>query len=120
MKRRHHELQVWQEAIKLVTDIYRLTESFPPHELYGLASQMRRSAVSIPSNIAEGAARGSSNEFFRFLTIARGSLSELDTQLTIAVELGYIDVENLSRKRMDDVFGLLGGLMNSIKSSVDR
>ena len=88
--RRHHELQVWREAIELVEEAYRLTSAFPREELYGLTSQMRRAAVSVPSNIAEGAARQSEREFLQFLIIARGSLSELETQVLIAEKLGYM------------------------------
>jgi len=90
VKRKHHELQVWQEAMALVKEIYRITASFPKEEVYALTSQMRRAAVSIPSNIAEGAARNGDKEFLQFLAIARGSLSELETQLLIANDLGYL------------------------------
>jgi len=74
-------LKAWQEAMELVKEIYRVTRDFPKEEIYGLVSQMRRAAVSIPSNISEGAARGGDREFIQFLIIARGSLSELETQL---------------------------------------
>ncbi|PJC75307.1 MAG: hypothetical protein CO012_03670 [Syntrophobacterales bacterium CG_4_8_14_3_um_filter_49_14] len=79
--RKHYELKAWQEAMELVKEIYRVTRDFPKEEIYGLVSQMRRAAVSIPSNISEGAARGGDREFIQFLIIARGSLSELETQL---------------------------------------
>lgn len=85
--RPHHELRVWKEAMTLVTRVYVVTRMFPADERFGLTSQIRRSSVSVPSNIAEGAARGSRQEFLRFLMIARGSLSELDTQLRIAENL---------------------------------
>ncbi len=113
--RRHHELQVWQEAIGLVEDVYRLTSVFPREELYGLASQMRRAAVSVPSNIAEGAARQSDREFLQFLIIARGSLSELDTQVLIAEKLGYVKNMEPIMQRINKVFGLLGGLIRTLK-----
>ena len=112
--RAHHQLRAWQEAIGLVKEVYRLTGAFPREELYGLALQMRRCAVSVPSNIAEGAARGSSREFLHYLTMARGSLSELDTQLVIARELGYPN-DATGAKQLDEVFGLLGGLINSVR-----
>jgi four helix bundle protein len=90
VKRKHHDLRVWQEAIDVVEAIYDLTKRFPKTEIYGLISQMRRSAVSVPSNIAEGASRLSDREFIQFLGVARGSLSELETQITIAERLGYV------------------------------
>ena len=115
--RRHTELLAWQRAIQLVKEVYRLTSTFPDTERYGLTAQMRRSAVSAPSNIAEGAARNGKAEFLHFLGIARGSLSELDTQRVIARELGYCQSDKLIEKLIDDVFGLLGGLINSLKTS---
>lgn len=87
----HHDLDVWKRAISLVTDIYKSTESFPKVEQFGLTNQIRRSAVSIPSNIAEGAARASSKEFSHYLSIALGSVSELETQLIISNNLNFID-----------------------------
>jgi four helix bundle protein len=81
---------VWQKAMALVTEIYKVTKSFPRREDYGLTSQLRRCAVSIPSNIAEGYGRNSRNEYIRFLQIASGSLYELQTQLEIAANLGYL------------------------------
>jgi len=86
----HKDLNVWKESMDLVESIYLLTKSFPKEELYGLTSQMRRSAISIPSNIAEGAARKGDKEFIRFLYIALGSLSELETQILIAKRLSYL------------------------------
>jgi len=87
----HHDLDVWKKAISLVTEVYKLTESFPKVEQYGLTNQIRRSAVSIPSNIAEGAARASSKEFSQFLSIALGSVSELETQLIVSNNLNFIE-----------------------------
>ncbi|GAB1255709.1 hypothetical protein NBRC116494_02110 [Aurantivibrio plasticivorans] len=89
--RKHEKLEVWQDAMDLVTRTYQLTASLPPTEKYGLTSQMRRAAVSIPSNIAEGSARGSTKEFLRFLGIARGSIVELETQLQISNRLSYVE-----------------------------
>ena len=97
MQRLHKRLDVWQESMTLATGIYKLTESFPRSEIYGLASQMRRAAVSVPSNIAEGAARRSSKEFSQFLNVAGGSLSELDTQVEIAANL------DISHQKKDKV-----------------
>ena len=98
----HKQLKVWQKAMKLVVHVYKATQTFPNHEQYGLISQMRRSAVSIPSNIAEGYGRHSDKEIVRFLDIARGSIYELDTQIEISRQLNY-----LSKKDFDIVFGLL-------------
>ena len=114
-RRKHHDLHVWQASMDLVQDVYKVTASFPKDEMYALTSQMRRSAVSVPSNIAEGAARNGSKEFFHFLSISRGSLSELETQIQIALRLGYMEKSNLLEK-VDKVFGLLGGLMKSIRN----
>jgi len=77
----HKDLKVWQESMSLVTQIYKISEDFPKHEVYGLSSQIRRAAISIPSNIAEGAGRKGENEFTRFLYIALGSLSEVETSM---------------------------------------
>ena len=86
----HKDLEVWNKAVDLVTKIYLATKSFHREEVYGITSQLRRSAVSIPSNIAEGAARASKKEFSQFLSIALGSISETETQLIIAKNLKYI------------------------------
>jgi len=85
----YKDLLVWRKGIELVKEIYRMTKSFPADERFGLVSQMRRAAVSIPSNIAEGQARKTTGEFVQFLSQAEGSLAELDTQIVLAVELGY-------------------------------
>ena len=115
MRRTHHELRAWQRSIELVKEVYRLTTSFPSSENFGLIAQMRRCAVSIPSNIAEGAARNSKKEFLHFLGIARGSLSELETQFIIAGELGYVNAARSLQPILDEAFGLIGGLINSLK-----
>jgi len=111
-------LDVWKEAVALATDVYKLTETFPKTEIYGLTSQMRRAVVSIPSNIAEGAARFSSKEFAQFLNITGGSLSELDTQIEIALNLGY--VSDLQKKdldlKIDSISAKLAGLINSVRN----
>lgn len=86
----HRDLLVWQKGMALVTEIYRVTKEFPKDELYGLTNQLRRAAVSIPSNVAEGYARNSRNELHHFLGQARGSLAELETQIEIAMNLGYM------------------------------
>ncbi|MFZ5612758.1 MAG: four helix bundle protein [Bacillota bacterium] len=113
--RSHHRLKAWQEAMALVKYIYFTTAAFLKEELYGLTGQMRRAAVSIPSNIAEGAARNNEREFLQFLGIARGSLSELETQLLIAAEVGYINDVTPALEQVEKLFALLGGLINTIK-----
>ena len=91
----YRELLIWQKGITLVKDIYFLTKKFPESEKFGLTAQIQRAAVSVPSNIAEGQARQHSNEFRQFLYVVLGSLAELDTQTTIAGELGYINTNEL-------------------------
>ncbi len=108
MEKPHKKLDVWQMAMDLVIEIYRITESFPKEEKYGLSNQLRRAAVSVPSNIAEGAARNTKKEFVNYLHMAQGSLSELDTQLEVAKRLAFLDGktwENLDRMvhRVDEM-----------------
>lgn len=98
----YKELKVWQKSMDLVERVYFLTLSFPVEEKYGLTSQIQRSAVSIPSNIAEGAGRNSNNEFRNFLGIANGSINELSTQLTLSIRIGYTNESELN-----SVFNLL-------------
>ena len=93
----YEDLEVWQLAVTLVTEIYSATRQFPRDELYALTSQLRRAAISVPSNIAEGQGRLSPKEFRQFLGHARGSLMEIETQLVIAANLGYLDRERLGR-----------------------
>jgi len=107
----HKNLDVWKLGIELVKDVYKMTQSFPSDELYGLTSQLRRAAVSVPSNIAEGAGRNSIREYVRFCYISLGSLSELDTLLIISKELGYIKNNQLIGK----VDSLRSKLINLIK-----
>ena len=85
----HKDLDVWKESMVLAKEVYILTNSFPKEELYGITSQIRRSAVSIPSNIAEGAARSSDKEFIQFLYISLGSLAEMETQLLLALDFNF-------------------------------
>jgi four helix bundle protein len=94
--RPHKNLKVWRKAIEFVTRVYDITGSFPTEEKFGLISQIRRSAISIPSNIAEGAARNSRKEFIQFLSIAQGSTSELETQLIISNNLGVLKRDEMS------------------------
>ena len=117
--RTHRDLVAWQEAMKLVEMIYRGTIAFPRAETYGLALQMRRSAVSVPSNIAEGAARNSTKELLQYLGVASGSLAELETQLELSVRLGLSNGESACLKQVSRVGKLLVGLRNSIRELVD-
>ena len=97
MKAQHYrELIVWQRAMQLVKEIYNLSKKLPKEELYGLSSQMQRAAVSVPSNIAEGQARDGKKEFIQFLKIARGSKAELQTQLLICVDIGYLSESEIN------------------------
>ncbi len=99
----------------LAKAVYALSAGFPREETYGLVSQMRRAAVSVPSNIAEGAARSGKREFLQFLSIARGSLSELDTQLILARDLGFPGDYPVVSEKVEQVFKLLAGLINSLR-----
>lgn len=121
-QRAHKKLDVWQESVALAVYTYQVTEQFPKTEVYSLTAQMRRAAVSVPSNIAEGAARHSTKEFAQFLNIAGGSLSELDTQVEIATQLGYIssDEKNKLVEQMDLISRKLAGLINKIKKNPEK
>lgn len=116
----HKDLEVWQKAIAFVTDIYTQTANFPKEEMYGLVSQVRRSAVSVPSNIAEGAARQSNKEYIQFLYIALGSLMELDTQLIIAKNINFISEESLIelQLKMEEIGKMLNGLIKYRKTKL--
>ena len=114
----YRELIVWQKAVDLVEAVYRVTRSFPREEVYGLTSQIRRAVVSVPSNIAEGQARNSTADFLHFLSIARRSLKEVETQVIIARRLGYIDekLEGDLTSLTEEVSRLISGLMRSLRS----
>jgi len=114
--RPHEKLDVWKKAIDFVVAIYRATDSFPKEEKFGLTSQLRRAAVSIPANIAEGAGRKSSKEFGHFLSNSQGSASEVDTELLIANRLTYLQETNyLSlRSALDEIGRMLTGLSKSL------
>jgi four helix bundle protein len=112
----HKDLKVWQNAVAFVTNIYRTTTSFPKDELYGLTAQIRRAAVSIPSNIAEGAARHSKNEFKPFLYISLSSAAEVNTQIIISNNLGLLkgsDSEHLNIE-LDTISKMIQGLIRSL------
>ena len=118
--RGHRDLVAWQKAMTLVTEIYRVTREFPRDEQYGLVSQLRRAAVSVPSNLAEGHGRNSRNELHHFVGMARGSLTEVETQIEIARNLDYLSPERCAEllSRVGEVGRLLTGLRTwSAKSS---
>jgi four helix bundle protein len=101
--RTHKDLDIWKEGIDFVEEVYKITQNFPSSEKYNLISQIRRSAVSFVSNIAEGAARTSKKEYIRFISISLGSLSELETQLIIRIRLGYIDSNETLLERLSSL-----------------
>lgn len=117
----HRDLRVWQQSIDFVSSIYLMTRSLPKEELFGLVSQMRRSAVSVPSNIAEGYARGTDKEKIHFLRISSGSMSELETQLTLCLKLGYISQEeyNATSEKLVSVWKQLNALISVIKKRIN-
>ncbi|MBM4126621.1 MAG: four helix bundle protein [Nitrospira sp.] len=110
----HKDLDVWKKSLDLAAHIYSLTSRFPKEELYGLTSQMRRAAVSIPSNISEGAARHSRKEFVQFLHVASGSVAELETQLVLASRMGLLP-PNTSMAQVEEIRKMLLGLLRSLK-----
>lgn len=113
MEKSHKKLRVWHEAMELTKVVYKITSELPANEKYGLVLQMRRAAISIPSNIAEGSARQGNKESIQFFTIARGSLSELDTQTDLCKGLGLLQSSNISvlTSHIETVDALLSGLI---------
>ena len=116
--RSYKDLDVWKRSIVLVKDVYNLIKLFPKHETYALSDQIRRSAVSIPSNIAEGSGRGGTKEFIQFLYIAVGSLCELETQLIIAKDIGYLQDIKSIEKDMVIIKKMLNSLITSLKAKI--
>lgn len=112
--RPHKRLDVWRKSIEMTRVIYEVTGKFPAEEKYGLSAQMRRSAVSIASNVAEGAARQTGKEFIQFLHIARGSVSELDTQLEVMVVIGFGN-RGIVDPLLDDISRMLSGLIRHVE-----
>jgi len=118
MNKPHKKLNAWSDAVDLAQQIYRVTEKFPSNEQFGLTNQIRRAAVSIPSNVAEGAARQTKKEFLQFLHVSKGSLSELDTQLELARRLEYltqIEWEALNQL-LERVDRMLSGLIRHLRA----
>ncbi|MGK2905861.1 MAG: four helix bundle protein [Desulfuromonadales bacterium] len=118
--RPHRKLDVWQKSMQLTKDIYEITADYPKSESYGLSSQMRRAAISISSNIAEGAGRKGHKEFLQFISIAQGSASELDTQIELSKMVGYLDQERSADLliNLTNVTKMLYGLSRAIGKNV--
>ena len=114
----YFELNVWQMAMDLAVACYRVTATFPSEELYGLTSQIRRAAASVPANVAEGQGRRTTGDFLRFLAIAYGSLMELETHLRLGARLGYLDdiCEARLLRRTEEVGRMLNGLANALRA----
>jgi four helix bundle protein len=113
----HRDLNAWKKSLDLVEDIYRGTKDFPKEEVYSLTSQIRRSVISIPSNIAEGAARNSKKEFIQFLHVALGSTAELETQLLISERLGYLKESSEYLSKLNEIKKMLLGLISFLKKN---
>ncbi|MEA1957265.1 MAG: four helix bundle protein, partial [Euryarchaeota archaeon] len=116
----YQDLEVWKKAMGLVTDIYKITQTFPKEEIYGLTNQLRRASVSVPANIAEGWGRGTTKEYMQFLRIARGSLSEVETLRTISHNLGpgYVNAQDLQEQilqKIIEISKMINALINSLK-----
>ena len=109
---------VWQKSIDFVTKIYTETNNFPKTEIYGLISQLRRAAVSIPSNIAEGSARNTDKELLHFLYVSRASAAEIETQLLISKNLGFINDSNPLKEDLIEILKMLTALINKIKQRI--
>ena len=114
----YKELQIWKVSMDFVVEIYKLTDKFPSSELFGLTSQIRRSSVSIPSNVAEGSCRKNTKEYIQFLYISNGSLSEVETQLEIASMLGYFTNIELYNKKIRYMRTMLLNLIHSLQRTI--
>jgi four helix bundle protein len=112
----HKNLKVWQRSISLVTEIYRITRDFPKEEIYCMVSQLRRAAISIPSNIAEGSARKHTREYIQFLYVSLGSAAEIETQIIISINLGFImpDKAGSIQAELEEIIRMLIGLIKSL------
>ena len=115
----YKDLRVWQQSFALATEVYRLTEGFPGRERFGITSQIRRAAISLPSNIAEGYGRNSTADYLRFLKMAMGSAYELETQLLLSRELGYSTdpLAQTALNSLKEIMKMLNALIRSVKAS---
>ena len=122
MEKPHYRLNCWKDSFTLSVDLYKITRNFPSDEKFGIISQVRRAATSIPVNIAEGAARNSTKEFIQFLYISLGSLSELDTFLLLCLELGYLENEVGQKhlSELDRIGKQITGLIKKLKSDINN
>ena len=120
MKQSYKDLIVWQKAREFVKKIYEITRSFPKEELYSLVDQMKRAAVSIPSNIAEWNSRNTLKEQYQFFSIARGSCSELETQIILAYDLGFITENHTLLEEIEEIGKMLSGLMKSKMNDIQK
>ncbi len=114
----YQDLEVWKKAMELVTDIYKVSQTFPKEELYGLTNQLRKASVSVPANIAEGWGRGTTKGYIQFLRIARGSLLEVETLMTISHNLGYVNAQDLQEQilqKIIEISKMMNALINSLK-----
>ncbi|MEA3488564.1 MAG: four helix bundle protein [Euryarchaeota archaeon] len=113
----YRDLEVWKKAMELVTEIYGVTRTFAKDELYGLTSQLRRASVSVPANIAEGWGRGTTGEYIQILRIARGSLLEIETLMTISSNLGYVNAPNQTpmAQKIQEINKMINALIKSLK-----
>ena len=116
----YRELKVWQKAMDFAEHVYRVQRDFPASERYGLCDQLRRAVVSIPSNIAEGRGRGSAKDFSHFLTLARGSLNEVSTQLELAARLGYLDSGSGLYEESLEIRKMLNAMIERLKQPTTR
>ena len=112
--RSFRDLEVWKQSMDLSVELYKITKGFPKEEQFGLVSQIRRAAISIPSNISEGSSRSSVKEYIQFLNVANGSLSEIETQIELAVRLKYIE-ENSLQNQINHIRSMIFGLLRSLK-----
>ena len=120
--RPHHRREAWSKSLELITSVYRHTERFPKEEKFGLTSQIRRAAISIPANVAEGAGRRSQKEFVHFLSNSQGSASELETELIIAHRLGYLDETTFAQliASLEQIGRLITGLSRHVERQKPR